>query len=746
MNKFIFALLAFGLLAGAAASQPIIVRSGEHGGFTRLVFRVPAQTGWDLEQSGRLLSLSIDLPTGVIDSSDVFRRIGRDRLQSISQPGPGAAVDLALSCDCFAVARMERGGLLVVDIRPSTGVRLRNAGLPWLPADRRYRFELGGIDRETLPAPTPFSLSRPRSQIERPVAATELEPNIGMELVEARLLDQITRAASQGLVKPGASPLRRPPESERPTRPVVSEPDEPETSPQPASIGISAVTAADRDRLLSGPLQADGPVGVECLDDSLLDIQNWGDERPFGVQISDARSGLTTEFDVVTEQSALHLARTYLFFGFGAEARSVLAIVPTTDRRADVMHALAAVLDNENSAKTALLQGQMGCNSDVAFWSLMASDSQTPQTHSANLNAAKRAFVSLPPHLRGYLGPEFGRRLIRHGDTAGGEEILLSLSRADLPGDDAASLVRAELDAQIGDFDEALSGLNRLAQSPSDQAPEALIQLVETAWQSRGSVPPETVDLLAAYRTERRGTPEYARLLSAQALALALQGNFEPAFALSDDLGADALPADLVSRLASLLTRRGDDLSFLSRALEDPRGLGAMVTEADRPEYVRRLLALGFPQAAALAMRATELQVIPQRRLINAEIALALGRPHQAIAGLSGVEGEPAARLRSRAMLSVGELGQAADDLMAAGDIEAAARVRWQAGDHPAAMRMEGTDYAHIGQLSQLLSAPMESVPEQVTLAGARTQLDESATTRRLVGELFEALESVSPP
>ncbi len=747
MRGLVCAALALCLLATAAASQSITVRSGEHGDFTRLVFRVPPETGWNLAQRGRSVSLSIDLPAGVIDPSDLFRRIGRDRLQGIRQAGPGAPVLLTLACACSAAARLEQSGLLVIDIRPNLGAAGRRTGLPWLPSDRQYRFDLASDDHDSRWMPTPAAVADPRPPIHPRDILPEVQPDAGLQLVEARLLDQITRAASQGLVKPTESALRRRPEADRPDGTDTAEVAGKVTATEDASIGVAAMTSADRDTVLSGQLKFNGPAGVVCLDSTMLDIENWGDERPFAEQISIARSGLTGEFDVVTEESALQLARTYLFFGFGAEARKAMAMAPSGTRQVEILGALADVLD-ENPSSSTPFRGQTGCDSDVAFWSLMSADhgDAAQELRGGNLDAAKRAFVKLPTHLRGLLGPEFSRRLMRLGDAAGAEEVLLSLKRTELRQDDAMSLAQAELDAQNGNVADAISELEDLAQSPSDHAHEAMIQLVETAWQNRGSVPPETVELLATYATERRGTPDWARLQSARALALAQQGSFAPAFALSERLGEEAVPTDLNARLASVLTRRGDDLSFLRHALADPRSFAATMSEGDRVPMVQRLLALGFPEAAADAMRATEMQFVPDRSLLNAEIALVSGRPQQAMAELSGVDGAAAKRLRSHALLDIGQLGDAAESLRELGDVDAAARAIWHAGDTALTETTDGTVYAEVGKLSRLLAAPVPPSAAQATLGGARAQLADSEATRRLVDELFQALELVTPP
>jgi len=114
------------LLCGFAttvSAGPVAVRSGEHPGFSRLVIdfgQVPQWTVNDLE-GGRRFEFGGE-PVA-LDVTDVFARMGRSRIESVSA-GPGY-LDLTLTCDCGVTAFELVGGRLVIDVseRARTGAR-----------------------------------------------------------------------------------------------------------------------------------------------------------------------------------------------------------------------------------------------------------------------------------------------------------------------------------------------------------------------------------------------------------------------------------------------------------------------------------------------------------------------------------------------------------------------------------------------------------------------------------------------
>lgn len=119
-NRSALRTLAAALVIGAATgplhAEPVRIRSGEHGSFTRIVAEAGAAEGWAL---GRTAEGGYELWLGEgaeYDLADAFRLIGRDRVATLA-PGaaPGSLV-LGLGCDCHATAFVTAGGALVIDV------------------------------------------------------------------------------------------------------------------------------------------------------------------------------------------------------------------------------------------------------------------------------------------------------------------------------------------------------------------------------------------------------------------------------------------------------------------------------------------------------------------------------------------------------------------------------------------------------------------------------------------------------
>lgn len=117
-----FAGLGLALAANAAGAQEALrLRAGEHPSFTRLVLDAPAGTDFAWGVEGRTLTLLLPGQRGAIDADPARQARGLSRvgvLQGIASPG-GAALRVALTCDCGARATRLADGRIVLDIAAS---------------------------------------------------------------------------------------------------------------------------------------------------------------------------------------------------------------------------------------------------------------------------------------------------------------------------------------------------------------------------------------------------------------------------------------------------------------------------------------------------------------------------------------------------------------------------------------------------------------------------------------------------
>lgn len=116
LAKFAFVMF---LLPSASFANPIVVRTGEHGDFTRVVLHMRPNDSWSVKSEGKQYKVSFADKRVDFDLSDTFVRINRKRLSAVTA-SPGA-LDLTLGCECVILSDESSGDMLVLDIRPAHG-------------------------------------------------------------------------------------------------------------------------------------------------------------------------------------------------------------------------------------------------------------------------------------------------------------------------------------------------------------------------------------------------------------------------------------------------------------------------------------------------------------------------------------------------------------------------------------------------------------------------------------------------
>ena len=793
------------LTAATAQAQTIVTRAGEHKGFTRRVMRLPNGADWSLTQSGNTATVNIDAPEVVFDTTRVFNLIPRTRLQSLGQNGPGQPLRLQLGCECTVTSYVQEDGYLVVDIRDggkpaqlpqySTAGSILPVTTPAAGAGYRFSFsQSASADARTALAAAVAGRSDPGSAIrpqednqaldlapepaasEEPAAedivlpldgssyrvdaegitedAPHALPETGalinlaeteraavVKESEQRLLQQIGRAANQGLVSvaadglpaaeaaAGLDPLGR---SDRPLNPLDH---------------ISVTSAIDRETGLMAVLSDGSPEASHCLPDNAVAISTWGSDSPFSDQIGPLRSALVREFDDINPAGVFALARIYLYFGFGAEARSMLAILPPGDRNgaeAALLTAMALLMDGAELPPQHPFSAQQGCEGSSALWGVLADGAVKK---SADTDAIQQAFSKMPTHLRVHLGPRVSKMFAEAGDHHVAEAVLRAVDRTgieDVPEINLAEAAIAELE---GDSEKVAEELTSEVAERTGNAPAALIDLVALSVKERKALSPDVPDLIASYELENRETELGAELRKAQVSSLALMGQFQDAFhelkGLTERDGPGARAAAL-EPLMLLLAERADDVTFLQYGLVFAGQATAAEAAPVAVPVARRLLDLGFADQAQVLLN--KLSLAPEdeaRRLMMAEAALAQDKPHRALVELMGLEGSRANRLRAEALWRNGEYARAGEYLLAEDDKDAAARGFWHSEDLGAIEEIKPEEGAQFGTVASVTTKIGETVqdPDNLPpLAYARALVESSEGTRGGIADLLNQI------
>ncbi|WP_146694558.1 hypothetical protein [Thioclava sp. F42-5] len=699
-----FALLFLLPLAPAHATV-IPVKSGEHDGFSRLVVYLPASASRAITPVDGGIRIDTDAPEPQFATQNVFELIPRDRLQALAAQADGGLF-LKLAPGVAPETFSLESGAFVIDLKdPSPG-----QNVPPVIATGEHRSQT----TSTKPPPA----SRPRPKTVQPVrigddyldlfwrATTAQEepanapvnisdgapkpplppkPDPRLDGIEERLLRQMSRAASQGLVSPQMTPTEEKPAQGRHAPPPTGDraaetaeiPQAPPGPRPPPHLAIDSVTAIDRDQLATG-LQAPPEVSG-CPPDRYFELANWVDERPAFAQISDARKGLLGEFDAPNPRKVTALARLYIAFGFGTEARALLRDMGKDGPSKNALLFVGAVLDADPAAATSPLAQLTDCNGAVALWAFLAAD-PLPEKRDVAFAALRRHFEALPADLRRSLAPNLVARLTQIGAADVARSLEPAVSR--ITTGDRRALDTMEAEIQVVEGDPQASGrLEALSKTNSAQGLRALILWLNSQIDAGGAVDPAALANAEALAFELADAPEAPELRRIAAIGHAANSEFGKAFEIYSDATEIADSKGTLEAIFSRLVGQAGDGDFL-RTLYDqlPLAEKAAQTSGLRQELAGRAISLGMPAVAVrLLGQADPLSV--QDKTLLARAALLELDPAAAVAHLKNLEGKQIEQIRAAALSRLGRHDEARAAYLRAGNPEGARAQSWHKGD-----------------------------------------------------------------
>lgn len=654
---------ALWLAAEAASAQTTVtVQSGEHNGFTRLALNFGSPMNWEITRSVDGYVLSVEPQSLRYDLSRVYQRIGRERLSAVWADPEEGTLQLSVACACHALPFEYRPGILVIDLRdgpPPAGSSFELGAngqpmpilaqrAPLRPRERPTRSEpyavggAGGYDWIALATGAPMS-PRPEATTTPPPAPFREDDVIalsseGMADLRRALLYDLARGAADGVVDLALIP---------PVNSSLATEGHRQVETRQADSLSEMIAVATEDR------RADGMTaeGSRCIGDDRLDISAWGDPRPVAEALGPLTARLYGEFDRVDVEAAGRAIRYLLSLGFGAEATGMIGALGMPEPETRVWASMARSLDGETDEDGAF-SGMAACDTAAALWSVLALP-EVPQDMPVNTSAVLRAFSDLPPHLRRHLGMALSDRMLSRGDTATVRQVLKAMER--IPGEPAPGtmLVDAGLDAATGEALD-LDALSRLRAKTGPEGARATIALIRASLDADQAVDQALIAEAEARLTEFAAMPEAPMLQQALAEALASQGDFASAFALTPPQSAESIP------VWAILARKGDLAAVLERAvLSSPTGRPAL-PPAVRQALARRLVEAGFAESALMwtgavtaGGQALPATLEPSDRLLSAEAELLRRNPLGALRQLEGMEGPQEDALRLRALVAL---------------------------------------------------------------------------------------------
>lgn len=702
-------------------AAPIVVTSGEHDGFTRLVFSSEAPLNWSLgaTQDGYTLRVQGDAPT--FDLANAFRIIGASRLavlESQRETPDGAELRIVLNCACHARPFNFRPGVLVVDLRDGPPPPESPHEQPLTPpAPVAGQADTPAMRPRPRPwAPPPLPMNQAPILSETASAPPSIDPALAERAdTRAALLRELSAAAVRGVVQMEMPPTLLGIET---------------TAPMPGADHLVNHLRSGTDLGMvilqdSAERAAMTESGQACIADARLALREWGLNEDIGPQMADARRTLLAEFDHTNQDALTRYVRLLLYATFGAEARQAIDSFDSSHQDRTIWRAMGALLDGDRDGQ--VFAGMEACDTDAAFWALLDDPGPVPSPNTRR-DAVLRAFSGLPAHLRRHFAPALSEKFAAAGDASALESIRVALERLTTADDREIQLVAAHSALAGGDPEAAEARLADLREDHSRRTETGVAALALSLAAQDKPVPEAMVVELQALAHEYRDTPGVAEIHKALAIAAAAAGQYDLAFASLSDAPHSA------AEVWRLMARNADDDLFLARAVLEAPTEKVELALSQRQSIAERLLALGFPDHA-LAWLAPELSMPLAEdavAIVAAQAHLGRNDPAAALRLLVGVEGAFAQKLAesARAALPSAPLPSATVSQLAADRA-------WRAlaaGDDPL--------WAPAARWSLDRQGP---VPPEGAPAMARSQVADSQATRAALERLLSGLTPPAP-
>ena len=621
-------------LPQSARSLELSVQSGEHDTFTRLVFGGVQEVAYETRRSDR--TYTIDFSRGPIEArlGRIFDFIPRSRILDVASSD--SAIVISLNCDCKIRSFTAQQDFLVIDVLEETLTKNALEGVRLKPF--QFRTPSDGADFRSL-----WPLSPTQDNIIAPATTRPIS------LAGHDILTGLSETLSKGNLTLHHEEVSLPLSTTSAIGISVNDPTVPAPTREPTCLPQS----------LFAFLHADSPRDQERLQRSLVEIFS---------PVSEA-----------AQSDVIDAAQGFIRRGFGAEAIMIVQALAEENPESRALSSIARSIDQPFHGDPDPFGDQLACDTDAAFWHFVARRMDEDFSDDLDFTGIKRTFSQLPAELRRHLAPFLASRFIALGDEDSAQFITSA------GGDSADPAVETRKDGErrhAADREIAPGGRNREV--------AIAIRALRVAVDTDNALPSEQRDSVEALLHTGKGNADFNPLFRAYVRALIDVGDIAAAIdflsreAASDFFAAREPASSIlaVGNAVSTVPKDGDFLRLAERLMTS--GISAEVPRDVRGEFRSRLVDLGLPALAG------PLNILPRDGSEDHAVLLALealdrGFPAEALARVRTGKSEQARSVRVRSLLALGEYRRAAEELLEAGDFEAAGEAFWLAEDWAAA-------------------------------------------------------------
>lgn len=311
----IFIIAALALIATTVSAETVIVRTGDHEGFTRIVLYAGADQGWSVSEAPGELSV-MSRNGARFDLRSAFDKIQRDRVAALGDGG-GGTLTVTLNCNCGHRVFPWRGYGLVIDILDDP--------------------EQPGAESATAAASA--AIASPR---ELPKAPMVRQQPI-LQAADVLAIAEIERQVAGALGMPIGGG-------------VTDLPFHAAPAPQGPDVPSMRLDLAQPPK--------------EC--ELIADIGSWGVGAGFVDGLRSLRQSEPGPSGYKADQ-AFRLARHYLYHGFASEARVALESIDGLGAEGSLLVSLTQILENPGGVFTS--EPMMACGQATLLWRFLSDDS-----------------------------------------------------------------------------------------------------------------------------------------------------------------------------------------------------------------------------------------------------------------------------------------------------------------------------------------------------------------------------------
>ena len=577
----------FFLFHQPAHGAPIAIRAGAHDEFTRIVLYDAVDMQWSTIVMGRKLEILFAGQVPEFDIEQIFARIDKRHISNVSVEDSRLVV--TMSCDCV-VRHVPRSDLLVFDILEKSfesEKRLDPNSLEILPAE--VQADSASLNTEAARKET---VGPENTSWEKFLTYGYQIPNFEEYLFAKSTNDNTSITMYNFTI--GNPDEMKPQKEDKNSNQKMNNADSnfKITTAHPDNKITQTSDVENILRRAANELSviASDAYSGRCLDDDKFEIKKWVEEgATLSEVISQTRSADFERTSGSSDDHNIQTIRTYLYYGFGLEARQLLNTYPSIAARHPELFWLAEIMEPSSStySETAFFLSFEECSDIAAFWAILDSK-HTASFSKSVVEGAQRGFAALPLHLKTHLGSKFVNRLQVVGEVEAASAVNRGLELTDTYKEKNIIHLLNSIE------NKGIIDVSSIGETPAT----ALESHVRAEFQAGNTIDTDTITLIESYITELQDSGLREPLIRILAIALSTRGDFSGAFEnisrLSDDEKKHALFRSIFKRLISDST----DIEFVENMYRiDPMKL----SDLDKgliDNTVQRLMSLGFDDLA----------------------------------------------------------------------------------------------------------------------------------------------------